>query len=454
MTAKENTSATFVLGKRSKILFAAASEKRDKNKPVPVEINLDTTPYTRWGDDNSHPNDILKSISDNPIIHPNFHFRSCHIYSGQLRYGVVNGYEKVGPGNYVKDFEPIIDPKIEEWKADNNIGAYYQEIIKDLLYWWSGAALLTLNDAGTYITNLSVVDWMHCRYSKQNENGEITHIYRDPNFPFGTEKTWKVYPLIDRYFNGLRKLKASSGSEKEYIYPLTIYSNGKIYYQDPAWQTILNTSWPAVSRKVAQFKEYFLAQQMGAMYVVHIPYGFWTWKYPDWEEKIDLQAERRETTINDLDEKITGVKQTGKTLALTFKPGTETEESTKFIIEPLSGNKLFDGVHLEDSQEAAANTFTALAFNQEIIGSRPGKKSGGGSGSNITAAANTETIANQLFRDYALEVLNFISRFNGWKDSKGRQIEWQAESILNTTLNTGGNTRVTTDPTTTVTKQQ
>lgn len=448
--AQENINATFYIGKKNKLLFAAEAKPSAFKANAPDNID-EKKDYYPWGDDNNFPNNVIAEISDNPIINTNLHFRSCHIYAGKLQYGVVRGYERVG-NEYVEIFEPLIVPAIEDWVGINNIPAYYFELLKDLLHWWHGAPVATLNKNRNFISRIGVVDWAHCRLSKQDSDGEIKYIFRSADWPDATEKTWKKYPLIDRYYDGVNKLKASKEKSDDFIYPLTIYSTGKVFYQDPAWMTILNTAWPSVSRKVAQFKNYFLAKQMGAMYVVKVPYGFWLWKYPDWEEKLELQEERRKTTINDLDEKITGVENTGKSLFLTHKPGSENEETTEFKIEPLSGNKMFDGVHIEDSQEAAANTFAALAFNQELIGSRPGKKSGGGSGSNIMQAGNTEVIANQIFTDFALEFLNFCFRFNGWKHD-GLQIKWRKVNTLSTTLNTGGSTVETSSPTTTKVKQ-
>ncbi len=435
---KNQANADFYVGGKSKMLFAAMREKRFSKKKIitPVVTTELNKPYYPWGDDNDFPISVQNEISDSSIINPNLHFRSCHIYAGELRYGIVSGYERSGL-QYFQNFEPLILPEVEDWLAMNNLNAYYHEILKDLLYWWHGAALLRFNENRTYISNLTVVDFMHCRFARQNETtGEISHIYRDPNWPDGTDKTWKKHPLVDRYFDSVGSVKNNPDKSLEFIYPLTIYSTGKVYYQDPAWMSIISSKWLSIARKVAEFKEYFLAQQMGAMYVVKMPYGFWTWKYPDWEEKPELQENRRKTTIDDWDSKITGVENTGKILALTFKPGTDTEASTEFTIEPLSGNKMFDGVHIEDSQEAASNTFTALAFNQEIIGSKPGKKSGGGSGSNIREGASVEIIANQLFRDFAIEVLNFIARFNGWKH-KGFQVKFQASNIMSITQNMG-----------------
>lgn len=447
--------ADFYVGRKSKLLFASMRDERFTKKKIitPTDTTDPREEYYPWGDDNDFPNAVKNEISDSSIINPNLHFRSCHIYAGELRYGVMRGYTRVGV-DYIPDFEPIISPQVEEWLDMNNINAYYHEILKDLLYWWHGAPVLRLNEKKTYISNLVVADWTHCRLSNQDgTTGEIKYIYRSPDWPSATKENWKKYPLVNRYYDSVGSVKNSKENSSEFIYPLTIYSIGKIYYQEPAWMSIINSKWLSVARKVVEFKEYFLAQQIGAMYVVKIPYGFWTWKYSDWEAKPELQEERREATIDQWDKKISGVENTGKILALTFKPGSETEETTEFKIEPLSGNKMFDGVHIEDSQEAASNIFTSLAFNQEILGSRPGKKSGGGSGSNIREGADIEIISNQLFRDFAIEVLNFIARFNGWKHD-GLQIKFQASSILTRTANLGGPVKTASPSTTPIKESQ
>ena len=96
-----NTMANFHYAKRSNVLFlsylrAKRAKQRDVKTPVVVDDNSTTEPYSRWGEDNNFPNWLIEQLSDNPYINPNFHFRSCYIYSGKLRYGIVTGYERVG----------------------------------------------------------------------------------------------------------------------------------------------------------------------------------------------------------------------------------------------------------------------------------------------------------------------------------------------------------------------
>jgi hypothetical protein len=172
----------------------------------------------------------------------------------------------------------------------------------------------------------------------------------------------------------------------------------------------------AIAEKVPQFKQAIMANQMLIKYLIRIPSNYWMTAYENWEAKTEEEKlECKKKTLSDIDKKLSGVVNAGKSILNEFGMDAEGNKLPGWEIEVID-DKMKEGAYLEDSQEASAHLRIALSLDPTLVGMGPSKTMGGGSGSDKRVAFNLYCALQNPYRDVVLEPLQFIAEYNGWKE--------------------------------------
>ena len=429
----ENDS-TVIAHLKHKDMLVTLGVPASKPSVNPVENSLGNMgPYMAWGTSNNFPGDIVSKIYKNSIIPSAIQWMTNQLSAGGVVPCVMDGYDAMNNEIY----KPVITPAIQEFIDNNNLLYYLPEAIKDMLTWNHVYVELGFNPYRNTIGSIAVQDAMWCRLGLQDKKGAIKSVFIDANWSAGiaNENTWTELPMIDPYHNSVGMAKAATG--RSMIYPVMMKSHGKVYYQDAAWQSIVLSGWLDVAEGIPLFKKYLLGNQMTIKYLVHVPESWWLWKYPKWTSATSEQrAIWRTESLTEFNDAVSGVTKTGNTLFLTFRDGANGGSFTKWEVVEMLGSKALDGALIEDSQEASSHIFSALALDVALYGHIPGKSMGAGSGSDKRVANNIFIINNSIIQDYALDPLNFVSKYNDYKVD-GKRVVWKTKSWLVATMNTG-----------------
>src|SRR5690606_22877596 len=103
---------------------------------------------------------------------------------------------------------------------------------------------------------------------------------------------------------------------------------------------------------------------------------------------------------------ITGIDRVGATILCEVGFDEQGKEIPGFKITPIE-DALKDGQYLPDSQEASEHGMRAMNVDQTLVGEGPGKKNGGGGGSDKRMAFNIQVATLQPYREVILEPLYF-----------------------------------------------
>src|SRR5690606_257596 len=103
------------------------------------------------------------------------------------------------------------------------------------------------------------------------------------------------------------------------------------------------------------------------------------------EQKLAKKKEK----VKEINDNITGISNTGNLIMCEVGYDSTGKEIPGFKITPIE-SALKDGEHLQDSQEASEHARQSLNLDQTLVGDGPGKKSGGGSGSDKRIAFNIQ----------------------------------------------------------------
>lgn len=410
-------------------------DPNDSPTPV-VEKSLNPTDYQPWGDSNDYPTEVYEKCRTNSIIPSTISWKARALRSGGVRYGVIDGYKPDG----TEIFRPIDVPEINEFLDRIDIESYLEEALLDLIWFNHFFAEIALQRDRKKAVSLMIQEATFCRFSKQNpKTGLIEKVFIDGNWV--TRKSaseLKSVPLIDTYWDAVGNVRKSKATK--FIYPVSIASPGKNYYQIPDWHSIIDGDWLSVANKIPKFKSFLMENQMSIKYVIHIPESWWDWKYPGFNSsnKYDDAARKSimKKEIDRFNTLLTGIENTGKGLFLTFKTDANRNEYTKWEIKALDTVRQ-SGEYMEESQEASSHILYALNVDGTLIGSTPGKSLGAGSGSDKRVAWNIFIINNKPLQDKVVKPLDFITKYNGWKSSDDKQIVWRFNNYLIATLDTG-----------------
>lgn len=386
-----------------------------KRPPVSPKLKNESSgeKVATWGEDNDFPQQIILTAEKSTEI--------PSLLNWQAR--VLQGKEVVAMERYYDEntqkwkLRAVNDDEIDSFLNDSTFKRYMYEAATDF-YWFANVfpELIKSTD-GQKIAYLGTQDASFCRYSKMNTKGKVEYCYVNANWPDAKvedPETVKLH-VIDPYdFNRIEHVRNSK--ETTFVYPISYPSPGKIYYQLSKWNGYITSGWAEISRMVASGKLYMMKRIMSAKYVLNIPLSYWPNAYKDWMKLTQAeQLEIKVKKVREINDQITGVENTGKTiLSESGFDITTGKEIQGFKIEPIQ-SAIKEGEHLEDSREASEHLMRAMGTDPTLVGDGPGKKMGSGSGSDKRVAFNIYVAILQPDRNLLLEPLDFIAEYNGWK---------------------------------------
>lgn len=368
-----------------------------------------------WGEDNDFPQQLAELGSNSTIIGPTLEKKVNFLYGKGVKPFVVTDIDDAG-NEKLRALKSGEIQEIDDFILRTNLQRYILEAANDFYWFLNPFPELILSKNRKKIKQIVAQEATYCRWGIMDEReGRSKYCYINANWPDTEEKYIKKVATIDPYaYDRFEQLR--HGNEWKYIYPLSYPSPGKSYYQLVPWYAASMSGWLDVAQAIPKWKKALMANQISIKYIIKVPAYWWEWKYPDWNEKKNLQKKRKETEYKKVETFLTGEENAGKPFMTTFKYSHQMQkELPGWSIEAVD-NKMKDGMYIEDSQEASAHLLYALGVDPTLVGFSPGGKnrSGGGSGSDKRVAYNMYIETIEPHRDIILEPLRFISQYNGW----------------------------------------
>ncbi|HWK58734.1 MAG TPA: hypothetical protein VNQ80_15430 [Parapedobacter sp.] len=384
-----------------------------KKQPVsPKKKQQSSEEIARWGEDNDFPQLIIEANERSTEL-PSLLDWMARALQGRE---VLPFIKKWNPETRKLEYEYVEDEEITNFLSDIAFKRYMREAPTDFFWFWNVFPELIKAKGGDKIAYLGTQDASFCRWGKQNNKGIVDKCYINANWPDARpdDKETVKLPVIDPYSNEridlVRKSQATT-----FIYPVSYPSPGKVYYQLAKWNGYLVSGWESVARKIPKSKENQMKRVFSALYKLSIPIAYWPATYKDWDKlSPQEQKEKKQEKLAHINKTLTGEENAGKTILTEFGKDRAGNDLPEWKIEKIERHEL-SGEHLEDSREASEHLMRALGVDPTLVGDGPGKKMGGGSGSDKRVAFNIYVALQQPYRDVILEPLDFIAEYNGWK---------------------------------------
>ena len=367
-----------------------------------------------WGDDNLFPQQVLADMEKNTILPSVLERKTAIMYGEGLVYGVVEGFD--ADGNEIFQRQSI--PEIDQFMRRTRLNRYAFEALHDINTFANAFPELILSKDRKKIVGISAQEAIWCRYQKP-QDGQLRNVYINANWDYsawpGDDYTTTV-PTIDPYYDAVGNLQARQDSFK-YMYPLSVPSADKAFYQLASWNSVRRTGWLDVMAAIPAFKKMLFKNQLSVKYLVEIHALYWDWKYGDWEGKtLDERRGLIEAELKAFNDVMTGTNGAGKTVMTTTIRTAKGEDVPAFKVTAID-DKLKDGIYIEDSHEAASHIYTAVGVPSALMGTSPGKAGAGGGaggGSEPRVLFNNLISTSTFQQSLVLEPLELITDYNGW----------------------------------------
>jgi hypothetical protein len=399
--------------------FEAPKETTSNPLLKPSSAATATNGVIPWGLGNNHPQQVMKKVSQSPETLSLLEFYYSSLYGDGIVAEVADGVDKDGNPKY----KVCNQPEVMDWMELSNIPEYFLESCIDATYFGNTFEELIKTKDSSKIYQINHQESCFGRYLARNDKGKTTHLVLNANWPTGgAEDPFSIkVPLIDRY-DAQRINKVRVSKDMKFIYPVSFSSPGKIDYQTPAWQSILDSGWMDVAISIPLYKKALMRNQMTIKYHIEVPFGFWVVQAKDRLEKnwAEMNPEEKKAlrtiVLNEINEFLTNIENTGKSWISTYGLDPTTGKTIEGVKITTIDDKLKDGAYLEDSQEASAHIIRSLGLTPAIVGHFTGKGMGAGSGSDARIHMNILNMRLAPKRHSLVQPLEFCARFNGWKD--------------------------------------
>lgn len=388
-----------------------ALPKKESATPVPKDENT-SEKVAYWGDENDFPQKVIEDAELSTEL-PALLDWKARVLQGRRVLPFIENYDDES-GDFKYTF--VDDEEIREFLNQLTTKRYFREAATDFKWFWNVFPELIKSESGDKIVQIVAADASFCRWSKMNNKGKIERCYINANWPDAKVDDPETIDrkVIDIYakdpIGDLKKDRATTNI----IYPITYPSPGKVYYQLAPWNGYRTSGWQKIAQSVPKSKAKMTAHLLSAKYILQIPFGYWPAIYKDWEKlKPEEQLEKKKAKVKEINDKLTGDENAGKTILVEVGFDANGKEIPGWKIEPIKGHEV-NKEQLEDSREASEHLMRALGVDPTLVGDGPGKKMGGGSGSDKRIAFNITVALMQPYRDVILEPLYFIADYNGW----------------------------------------
>lgn len=401
----KKTNGVFKIPSRKSDLKTIKESKKSSIKDEDVSYSSDEIAY--WGDGNDFPQLVYKDIKENTILGSALDFKARAMCS-EFMYGKVE-YDELGK----EKFTPVVDPTVQEWiKKTRMLTTYLFPACQDFSHFSAVFPEIVLSQDRKSIVNISRQKAAHCRFSTQDEKGNIPFTYITPNWD--KRPSLKEVIKIDNVqvdFDPIGYVQFTKA--KRYIYPVLYPSIDETYYPLSVWNAIRESKWLDVAKTIPAYKKAYFENSSTLRYHVEIADWWWEKRYEgffqkDPAERIKLITE----VIDDFEDRMTGVEKAFKSVVSMMKVIEGDKEYSGWKITPIKGEKMDSG-DLETSQEASQHIMFALGLHPSIMGSTPGGKLNS-SGSEQRIALNNFYITHRVHQEMILDPLQFVFDFNGW----------------------------------------
>lgn len=390
-------------------------------KPTVVTAEKEASfPWCPWGDNDMHPQDVLKDVKASTIIPSKLDEKARMLYGG----GVHCGYTTVDDSGK-ETFNIIHVKEIEDWKRKTAFNRYVMDACKDMEWFNHVFPEITMNPDKT-VKGIVTHGAENCRYSWPNPvTGRYDWVFinKDRATKTATIDNSVKIPCLDPYYDPVGFIRADKRNTN-YIYPLSYSVPGCEHYQIPEWDAVRKSKWLKYSLQIVEFKSKLMDNQISVKYLIEIADWFWKWKYPDFDKNEAKKSQYIQETFDEINEMLTGTNASGKSILTTFNHDRNGNEIKGIKITAID-NKFKDGLYLDDGKMANEHLLYALNFDPALAGQTPGSERG--SGSDIKAAY-IKYISHILPKaEIILEPMTPISTMNSWdeKYAHGNMVEWR-----------------------------
>ncbi len=414
---------------RADIFFLAESRAMvslsDPRPKSPIElIPIRIGNVAAWGNDNLFPQRVNKDVRKTTELASGLRWMTNTLISGGLVYGTL----EYGPDGE-EILKPVRDPDVEKWLRNTNVNRYLRENTYEFNKFWNAFPRLTMSRDGSMVNEICAMESMFTRLGIQDQvTGELKTAYINANWEMAAAggPLTLTYPLIDPYYDAINKTRASNS--RQFIYPISGVDSGNIYYQVAPWNSVRESGWLEVAQLIPSFKKNLLKNQYTIKYHFQLSSSYWSWRFPKWESMNETEkVTAKKSVMGELDMFLKGEENAGRNIMSI----AENDPVTKKLYPGLEiiaiDDKIKSGIYIEDSQEASLHIFNALGIDGTLIGSIPGNKIGGGSGSDKRVAYNIYITGCKAEQDLMLEPINFCFEYNGFNkkyEAQGGLVTW------------------------------
>jgi len=384
----------------------------------PLEEFRGSYDFAPAGSNNDMFEKMLVDAEKNTIVTPGITFKSQMIYGGSIGIKQVKSDE-----NGERVAKEIFLPDWEDFYRKSKFYEAFMGACKDLEGFGSAYYQISLNGPGDKI-KLITTDNTRCRNTRigwKDDRGRIKTAYINADFgrPAENQTKTKTLPLIQTAYDPaewLRDYIARGGTARHFVFPVHFIALGAHnYYPIPDWNTSRASRWLDVSRKIALMKEFMIDNIQKLKYHIEVRDEYWPMRFgkkqwDSWSEK--EQIDNMKTEAENLDKYLRGIE--GGNVIMTSKVLTGFNKEAESMMEIHEFKQFFvDGVHVEDSQEAAANILFSLGLHTSLFGSGSSKGLGN-SGSENKYAFNQRKGLIQFTREQLMGPLYLLADYNGW----------------------------------------
>ena len=329
--------------------------------------------------------------------------------------------------------ERIWMPEVEDFLHRNRIEEeWFPAQCADYALPFNAFSEIILSNNGSKATGLYHISAEFARLSKTNARNQVDFLLYSYHFPFGTaqaDENRVAIPLL-KWYDQERFLANLRG--RKIAWHTRFPTPGLIYYARPWWLGLFKTDgWLDVSSQVPKIVSAMQRNQIALKYHILMPESYFLVRHPDWTTyTATKRAEVINAKVKDINEYLSGVDNTGKSLINLFKENEITGQAYGKIEIIAVDDKAKTGVWVPDSYAADSQIVQGFGMDPSQIGLAPQSgKMGAGSGSDKRESYNLLVTLNTPDQRRILEPLNWISRYNRWG------VTFMVDHTMHTTIN-------------------
>ncbi len=394
-----------------------------------------------WGEDNDLPQKVMEACKATPQATSALLFNITVGYGDGIAYGKYE-YDK-GKKKFVEHFD---NKQINEFFDNNDIQLYLLEQMTDLKWFYNICPEISLSREKK-IVELHSKEMAFSRWEKMNpDTGMIEHHFYSGKWQKNPKnEEIDVTPVLNPY-NTVRDLQIRMGvipdtkttkkvdkpKHFRFIVPVSFPTPGRSYYQRAYWMSIIDSGWMDYARKIPEFKNALMDNQMTIKYHVELSSDYFQEIFKtEGITEDDAKKARMKKEYSDLDKFLSSTKNTGKSVVSFVRYSPDGKELRRMKITSIP-NDFKGGEYIDDSEEASNIIGYGFGVHQGLIGSTPGKNKTI-SGSEARELFIIKQALMKPFRDRILRPLYVIKQFNGWP----QDIHFAIPDMVLTTLDRG-----------------